>query len=218
MSQDATRPPGSNVDDRQGTHRDDGQGTHPDDRPRLVSAIFGKLERAAKAESVLRERGYRRDQICVFTTAEAGTHFLDTAPEPGAREDHAVLVDQVTLERRVKALEGAALGGAAGGLLGAVGAAVLAARATLTFPPLGITVAGPLAAALAGAGAGATVGGVVGALLGSGLSEYRARRFEEMLSGGDIVVSVEALTEPELVDIAGILEKHGGELVGKEEA
>lgn len=51
-------------------------------------------------------------------------------------------------------------------------------------------VAGPLAAALAGLGAGGAAGGIVGALVGAGIPEARAKRYEQRLNNGGILLGV----------------------------
>jgi hypothetical protein len=47
-----------------------------------------------------------------------------------------------------------------------------------------------LAAGLAGAGAGGLTGGLIGALIGSGIPEDRAKRYEEGIKNGRIVMGV----------------------------
>lgn len=88
----------------------------------------------------------------------------------------AVDIDgQVYTELGNKAAEGAGIGGAIGGSLAAIAAAVAAVGTTITFPGIGLVVAGPMAAAIAGAGIGAVTGGIVGALIGWGIPEERVR-------------------------------------------
>lgn len=53
-------------------------------------------------------------------------------------------------------------------------------------------------------------------LVGAGMTEYRARRFEELVKDGHVLVGVVAETDPERTNIAEVLEKHGGALVGTE--
>src|SRR6185369_7735554 len=61
----------------------------------------------------------------------------------------------------------------------------------LAIPGLGpFIAAGPIMAALAGAGVGGTVGGITGALVGMGIPEYEAKRYEGMVKGGGILLSV----------------------------
>jgi hypothetical protein len=190
----------------------------PSGRPRFVSAAFKKLDDALDAAHDLEERGYARHQLSVFMTAESRSHFIDTHPRYGELESEAIVVEDVELEKQRKTLEGAGAGGTIGGALGAVGAALAAAGTTLVIPPLGLAVAGPIAAMLAGAGAGAAAGGIVGALVGAGMSEYRARRFESLIKEGKIVVGVVAETDPERNNIVEVLRSHGGDIVFNDDA
>lgn len=185
-------------------------------RSRFVSAYFSDLEDAMKAARGLEERGYDRDKITVFMSTETRQQYLDSHPEFDDLDDRAAVVDRVEVEEKRKTMAGAGTGGAIGGGIGAVGAALAAAGTTLLIPPLGITVAGPLAAALAGTGAGAAAGGLVGALVGSGISEYRAERFKELLAEGRLIVGAEASTEAERTDLEEQLEKSGGTVVTEE--
>ena len=61
----------------------------------------------------------------------------------------------------------------------------------LRGPGIGpLIAAGPIVAALAGAGAGSAIGGIAGALIGLGLPELEAKRYEEAIKQGRILVSV----------------------------
>lgn len=188
----------------------------PSGRSRFVTAHFSKLDNAAAAARSLEERGYTHDRIGVFMSTETRRHYLDTRSEFEDVDDQAVVVDDVELSKKRKTLEGAGAGGAIGGGLGAIGAAIAAAGTTMVIPPLGVAVAGPLAAGLAGAGAGAATGGLVGALVGSGMSEYRAKRFKELLKDGNLIVGAEASTEAERTDLEEQLRKHGGTIMAEE--
>lgn len=55
---------------------------------------------------------------------------------------------------------------------------------------MALVAAGPLIAALAGAGAGAATGGIVGGLIGLGVEEHHAKRYQETIEGGGVVVAV----------------------------
>ena len=109
----------------------------------------------------------------------------------------------------------AASGAATGAVVGtAAGLAV----ASGILPGLGaLFVAGPLATALglaggaattaAGAMTGAAAGGLIGALGGLGVSDEEARRYEERVRGGGILVTVHN-DNPE---VARIFEEHGAD-------
>ncbi len=93
-------------------------------------------------------------------------------------------------EHNTKAPEGATAGGVAG--LG-VGAALgwLAGIGSLAIPGVGpFIAAGPIMAALGGAAVGTAAGGVIGALVGMGIPEFEAKRYDEKIKTGNILISV----------------------------
>jgi hypothetical protein len=192
-------------------------GTFPSGASRFVSASFSDLDDALDATRELEARDYPRSRISVFMATETRERYVDTHPRYGELESKAVVVEDVELEKRRKTAEGAGTGGAIGGAIGAAGAAIAAVGTTLVVPPLGIVIAGPVAAMLAGLGAGAAAGGLVGALAGAGMSEYRAKHFAELVKEGRIIVGVIAETEPERRHIAEILDDHGGTLMHEDE-
>ncbi len=65
---------------------------------------------------------------------------------------------------------------------------------------------GPIAAALAGGAAGAVGGGLIGALIGVGIPEDRAKRYDQGIREGNIVIGVTPRSEEdaELIAIAWI--------------
>ncbi len=192
-------------------------GTFPSGVRRFVSAAFDDLDAALDATRELEARDYPRERISVFMATGTREQYIDTHPRYDELENKAVVVEEVALEKRRKTAEGAGAGGAIGGAVGAAGAALAAAGTTLVIPPLGLAIAGPVAAIFAGLGAGATAGGVVGALVGAGMSEYRAKRFHELVNDGHVIVGVTAETEPERRNIAEVLEDHDGTLITEEE-
>lgn len=185
----------------------------PGGTSRFVSASFSDLDNAVDATRELEKRGYPRDRVSVFMATDTRDRYIDTHARFDELESNAVVVEEVELEKHRKTAEGAGAGGAVGGALGATGAAITAAGTTLVFPPLGLAIAGPVAAMLAGLGAGAAAGGLVGALVGAGMTEYRAARFAELIGEGKIVVGVLAETEPERHSVLEILRGKGGDVV-----
>ena len=166
-------------------------------RIRFVSGVFDEIDDAEKAVVALERRGYGRNEITVLMSEETRRRYFEG--------------DRVEIEKGTKAAEGLGTGGAIGGILGAVAGAVVAAGTSLVIPGLGLVVAGPLAAALAGAGAGGATGGLVGALGGAGMPEYHAKKYEEKLEAGGIVVGVEARSEDEADEIEDELKDHGAD-------
>ncbi len=183
----------------------------PSGTSRFVTAAFSDLDDALDATRDLEAHSYHRDRISVFMSTKTRASHIDTHPRYEELEEDAVVVEEVALSKKSKSAEGAGVGGAIGGALGAAGGAIVAVGTTLVIPPLGIALAGPVAAALAGLGAGALSGGLVGALVGAGMSEYRAEHFERLIKEGHVMVGVTVETEPERKHVLELLEKHGGD-------
>lgn len=114
-------------------------------------------------------------------------------------------------EKSTKAPEGAATGAGTGG---AIGGALgwLAGIGALAIPGVGpFIAAGPIMAALSGAAIGATVGGIGGALIGMGVPEYEAKRYEGLIRGGRILISVHTDDSTESKRAKTIFEQDGAE-------
>lgn len=101
-------------------------------------------------------------------------------------------------EKNTKAPEGAVTGAATGGMLGGT-LGLLAGIGALAIPGVGpLIAAGPLLAALSGAAAGATVGGITGGLIGLGIPELEAKRYENRIAEGNILISIVAETSDDV--------------------
>lgn len=112
-------------------------------------------------------------------------------------------------EKNTKAPEGAVTGATTGGVVGGT-LGLLAGIGALAIPGVGpLIAAGPLLAALSGAAAGATVGGIAGGLIGLGIPELEAKRYENRIAEGNILISVHAATGDEVKRAKEILEKDG---------
>jgi hypothetical protein len=138
---------------------------------RAVFATARSEEQANRMVTGLKAAGFSSSDISVLM------------PDPAARRE-------VRLEQHTKAGEGTAAGAATGVVLGgALG--WLAGIGALVIPGLGAFIAaGPIMAALSGAVVGAGLGGLTGMLVGLGIPEDEARRYEERVRAGDILVSV----------------------------
>lgn len=114
-------------------------------------------------------------------------------------------------EKNTKAPEGAVTGAATGGVVGgALG--LLAGIGALAIPGVGpLIAAGPLLAALSGVAAGATVGGITGGLIGLGIPEIEAKRYENRIAEGNILISVLAATGDDVNRAKEILKNAGAE-------
>ncbi len=93
-------------------------------------------------------------------------------------------------EKSTKAPEGATVGATSGLAIGGI-FGWLVGIGSLAIPGLGpFVAAGPIVAAIAGAGIGGTVGGITGALVGFGIPEYEAKRYEDFMKDGGMLLSV----------------------------
>lgn len=137
-------------------------------------AVFGIFESRSQLESTvdnLKADGFRNTDISVLMpSSESTKNFAH--------------------EKATKAPEGAATGATSGLAVGGV-LGWLAGVGALAIPGIGpFVAAGPIVAAIAGAGIGGAVGGIAGALVGLGIPEYEAKRYEELIKGGGMLLSV----------------------------
>jgi hypothetical protein len=118
---------------------------------------------------------------------------------------------QFAHESNTKAPEGAVTGAATGGVLGGT-LGLLAGIGTLAIPGVGpLIAAGPLLAALSGAAAGAAVGGIAGGLIGMGIPELEAKRYENRIAEGNILISVHTTNSDDVKRAKEILERANAE-------
>ena len=143
---------------------DDGYVSGFYDDPTVASTAYGRL----------RERDYAPEDIDVVMSDQTRDKYF-AGTEMGS-----------------KAAEGVGVGGAVGGGVGAALAAIFAVGSAVAVPGLGLVVAGPIAAALAGAGAGAAAGGLIGAMVGAGIPEERAKKYDEGIRKGGVVIGTRA--------------------------
>lgn len=157
------------------------------------TAVFGiYLDRNQAEQGVdrLMWGGFSNDDISVLLPDSQGSR--DFAHEKNTKAPEGVTA-------------GVATGGAIGGTLG-----LLAGIGALAIPGVGpFIAAGPIMAALAGLGVGGAVGGLVGALVGMGIPEYEAKRYEGLIKGGSVLLSVHCDTSDEIARAKDLL-KHTG--------
>lgn len=139
----------------------------------IIYGIFSSRDAAENGVSELKSEGFMNSDVSILFSSPTETmEFVHenstTAPEVAA----------------TVAISGATIGGVLGWLAG-IG--------TLAIPGVGpFIAAGPIMAALAGAGVGGTIGGLTGALVGMGIPEYEAKRYEDRVNDGGVLVAVHA--------------------------
>ena len=165
-----------------------------------IVAVFGIFPSRLAAENAvdqLRDEGFRSADVSVLFSSPSGTNG-------------------VAHENSTKAPEGMATGGVSGATAGGV-LGWLAGIGSLAIPGAGpFIAAGPIMAALAGAGLGAAVGGLTGSLIGLGIPEYEAKRFENRINQGGILLSVRAEDSDWAKRAKDILTRTGAEDVSEQ--
>jgi hypothetical protein len=142
----------------------------------MVTGMFKDRDKAEKAYNVVEARGYAKGDVNIIMS--------DKTREKYFKEDNT------KIKAPNNTLKGAGAGSVIGGTLGAIVGAIAAIGTSLLIPGLGLVLAGPLAAALAGAGAGGVTGGLIGALIGAGIPEVHAKKYEQAIKDGYIVLGV----------------------------
>jgi hypothetical protein len=160
-------------------------------RPTAVYGVYSDREHVEKAVDQLRKDGFHSNDISVVF------------PDRDMNKEFA-------LEKNTKAPEGAMAGGGTGLIVGGT-LGWLVGIGTLAIPGVGpLLAAGPIVAALAGAGVGSAVGGIAGGLIGLGLPEIEAKRYEEEIKAGRILISVHCENLHAAQGARKVLEDSGG--------
>lgn len=160
-------------------------------RPTAVYGVYSDREHVEKAVEQLRKEGFLSSDISVVF------------PDRDMNKEFA-------LEKNTKAPEGAMAGGGTGLIVGGT-LGWLVGIGTLAIPGVGpLLAAGPIVAALAGAGVGSAVGGIAGGLIGLGLPEIEAKRYEEEIKAGRILISVHCESLHAAQGARKVLEDSGG--------
>jgi uncharacterized protein (TIGR02271 family) len=179
-----TRPAGTRAEGRQTGGRARGD--------KAVFAIATSEQQASRIVDELKSGGFSKDDVSViFADKRSSKEFAH--------------------EKNTKAPEGATTGAAAGGVLGgALG--WLAGAGAIAIPGVGpLIAAGPIMAALSGAAVGAATGGIAGGLIGLGIPEYEAKRYENRVREGNILISVHSDSADETRRAKEIFERNGAE-------
>ncbi|MEK4355005.1 hypothetical protein BSK65_07795 [Paenibacillus odorifer] len=154
-----------------------------------IVGVFAAEYEASRAIEELKRQGCRTEDISII-----------------ARNSESA--DTLRDESGTQAPEGIATGAATGGLLGGL-TGLLMGIGALAIPGIGpIIAAGPLAATLAGAAIGAGSGGLVGGLIGLGIPEEEAKRYDNYVDEGHILVMVDVEGEQKEEEVKRIFVQH----------
>jgi hypothetical protein len=157
----------------------------------------------------------------IYSTRVAVENAMDSLVKAGfPTSDISVLLPErlggpkdMGIEKATKAPEGTAAGVTTGGIIGG-SLGLLVGVGLLAIPGLGpFIAAGPIMAGMAGLGMG--VGGAVGAftgmLISMGIPELEAKRYEDRLQRGGILLSVHCDTAEEIKRAKEVVTRTGGE-------
>lgn len=156
---------------------------------------------------------------CIANSSDMADRIVTSLRGSGAvrEQDISVLfpdkkgTKEFAHEHNTKAPEGAITGASAGGVTGGV-LGLLAGIGALAIPGVGpLIAAGPIMAALSGAAVGAAVGGVAGGLIGMGMPEFEAKRYEDRVKGGNILMAAHSETSENTKTIKEIFKAAGAE-------
>lgn len=182
------------------------QGVNPHDISILSSQGEDFKEFSSTTFTTDANRNWRTEErVTEYPTGQARKDYLQKDAQGNLIKDQSGLGH----EKHTKAPEGATAGATTGGIIGGT-LGLLAGIGALAIPGMGpFIAAGPLMAVLSGIGAGGTLGGIIGALVGSGIPEYEAKRYENHLKEGGILLSVRALSDDWADRIKDLMQKNG---------
>lgn len=175
----------------------------------MKKSVFGLADSEAQAQQIvqnLESAGFSSSDISVLLADKKGTVVPGYTPGRPASEPK---VGTLGHEKHTKAPEGATAGAVTGGIIGGT-IGMLAGIGALSIPGIGpFIAAGPLMAALAGSGVGGGAGLLIGALAGMGIPEFEAKRYQDRLKSGGILISVHSDNSKEVDKASDILKKGG---------
>jgi hypothetical protein len=153
--------------------------------------------------------------ICTATIPQAEA-IIERLKQAGfSGEELSVLLadpqgkQEIEIEEKTKAPEGAISGAGGGAALGG-GLGWLAGIGLLAIPGVGpLIAAGPILAGLGGAALGGALGGLSGALVGMGVSELEAKQYQNRVEAGSALISVRCETNSEAGVTSEICEDGG---------
>lgn len=170
---------------------------------KMVFGIFGSSANAEAALAELQSEGFNPKDISIVMQNKEDAEII--ANKTGANVAGSTATGATT---------GAVIGGIAGLLVGIGAIAVPGLGALLIGGPLAATLglSGAAAATVTGATTGLLAGGLIGALVGMGVPEEDAKRYEESVKSGAILVVVPAFSS-EHHEASAILRENGAEQV-----
>ncbi|WP_242142946.1 MULTISPECIES: general stress protein [unclassified Bacillus cereus group] len=159
---------------------------------RKIVGIFQTIDDATFVINELKEKEYSTNKISVIAKDQQEIEELEEKAG-----------EKVNNETAHKADIFSATGFVAGGLGG-----LLTGLGILAISGMGpIVAAGPIASVIGGTGIGVGAGSLIGAFIGLGIPEEYAKKYEEYIYDGSILILVDAKLDDKL-EIYKIFDKH----------
>lgn len=152
----------------------------------LIVGLFTDSKLAGDAVAELKSKGYTKD-----------ISLISKNPQESHIDSHSI---------KQNGTEGAITGATVGAIAGSA-TTVLAGITAVVIPGIGL-VAGTIATALAAATTGAVAGGLVGYLVDKGIPDNTAKKYQNRIQEGDILVATEIDHENE-IDAETVMAAHG---------
>ena len=154
---------------------------------KAIFCLVNTREDADRIVARLLDSNFIADDISFLVSEGPGGKLTEQSPSNRTEKR-----GHLGTEKHTKAPEGSATGALAGGVIGgSIG--LLAGIGSLAIPGLGAFIAaGPLLAALSGSAIGGATGLLLGALIGYGIPEYEAKKYEDGLKKGNVLLCVHA--------------------------
>ncbi|PGE52696.1 general stress protein [Bacillus toyonensis] len=158
---------------------------------RKIVGVFRTIDDAALVINELNDKGYSADNISAIAKDQKEIEHLEEKSGEKVNSETAHKAD-------IFSATGLVAGGVAGGLGG-----LLTGLGVLAVSGMGpIVAAGPIAAAIGGG-----AGSLIGAFIGLGIPEEHAKKYEEYIYDGNILILVDAKLDDKL-EIYKIFDKH----------
>lgn len=172
----------------------------------MNKSVFGLAKNVNHAERVvtqLQQNGFTSEDISVLFADSNRDRHATTNLEDQPKYKKGTL----GMENTTKAPEGAATGATTGGIIGGT-LGLLAGIGALAIPGLGAFIAaGPIIAALSGSAIGGATGLLVGSLIGLGIPEYEAKKYQDELESGHVLLCVHAKNSDQCEKAKNILQQ-----------
>jgi uncharacterized membrane protein len=176
---------------------------------KVVFCLANSAEHADRIVMALQNKNFRNEDISVLFADREGRLSRNLRPATPYEDLPKTKRGTLGTEKHTKAPEGGVIGATTGGILGG-SLGLLAGIGSLAIPGFGpFIAAGPIIAALSGSAVGGALGLLVGSLVGLGIPEFEAKKYENSLKAGHVLIAVHVDSHQECDRVKEILSQQG---------